>query len=265
MSQSAAKELKSAWAEHPDYRIDFEPSARRVRVELGGETIADSINMRLMLETKHLPVYYFPRADVRMDRLERSAHQTFCPFKGAATHYAPPGAAEPVAWSYEAPFDEVAEIEDYLAFYWDRVERWLEEDEEIFVHARDPYKRIDTIPSSREVKVVVGGETVATSSHAHFLFETGLPTRYYMPREDVRLDLLRPSDKRSRCPYKGEAVYWSLEVGGKLHEDLVWSYPSPIPETPKIKDLLCFFNEAVDEITVDGEVIPKVKTPWSRD
>ncbi len=113
------------------------------------------------------------------------------------------------------------------------------------------------------MRVVLGGETVAETTRARFLFETGLPTRYYMPADDVRMDLLSPAATKTRCPYKGAAVYWSATLGGALFEDVVWSYPAPIHESARIKDYLCFFNERVDEITVDGAPLEKPVTKWS--
>ena len=159
---------------------------------------------------------------------------------------------------------ETSEIKDYVAFYWNKVDHWYEEDEEIFVHARDPYKRIDAVSSHRSLRVMLGGETIAESTRAHFLFETGLPTRYYIPSEDVRTDLLVLSDTHTQCPYKGIASYWSAVVGDERFDDIVWSYPDPIPECPKIKDLLCFFNEHVDAIFVDDKELPSVVTPWNK-
>jgi len=161
--------------------------------------------------------------------------------------------------------DEVAAIKDFVAFYWNRVDAWYEEDEEIFVHPRDPYKRVDVLDSTRSVQVVVGGQVVAETRRARFLFETRLPTRYYIPPEDVRMDLLVPSETVTRCPYKGQARYYSVKIGDKVFSDLVWTYPDPIPECPKIKAYLCFFNEQVDEIRVDGVPVPRPVTPWSKD
>ena len=115
------------------------------------------------------------------------------------------------------------------------------------------------------MRVVVGGEIVAASEDARFLFETGMPVRYYLAAEDIDMARLTPSDKRTSCPYKGDAHYWSVTAGGEIHQDIVWGYPEPIPECPKIKGLFCFFNEVVDDIFVDGEPVPKIKTRWSRD
>ena len=135
----------------------------------------------------------------------------------------------------------------------------------MFVHARDPYKRVDTLRSSRRVQVFAGGHKVADSIRPLLLFETSLPTRYYLPFEDVRTDLMEASDTVTACPYKGRARYWSARVGDLLYPDIVWSYPEPIPECPNIKGLLCFFNERVDAILVDGREVPRPLTKWSRD
>ena len=189
---------ESGFKTNPDYKVLLEPSPRRVRVKFNGETIADSTEARLLFETRHLPVYYFPRGDVRLDLMTPTDHHTFCPYKGSASYWTirvGDKVSENAVWGYPDPYDEVAAIQDFVAFYWNRVDGWYEEDEEIFVHPRDPYKRVDVIASSRHVQVVVGGETVADTRRARFLFETRLPTRYYIPPEDVRMDLLVPSDK----------------------------------------------------------------------
>jgi len=225
-------------------------SPRRVRIKFDGEIIADSTNAHLLFETRHLPVYYFPRSDVRMDRMTATDHHTFCPYKGTASYWTiavGDKVSENAVWGYPEPFEEVAAIKDFVAFYWNRVDAWYEEDEEIFVHPRDPYKRVDVLDSSRSVQVVVGGQVVAETRRARFLFETRLPTRYYIPPEDVRMDLLVPSETVTRCPYKGKARYYSVKINDNQYRDLVWSYPDPIPECPKIKGYLCFFNEQVDE------------------
>ena len=259
---------ESGFKTNPDYKITFEASPRRVRVKFAGEWVADSSGAHLLFETRHLPVYYFPRGDVRLDLMMPTDHHTFCPYKGTAAYWTirvGDRTSENAVWGYPEPYDEVAAIGDYVAFYWDRVDHWYEEDEEIFVHPRDPYKRVDAIASSRPVRVIVGGETVAETSRARFLFETRLPTRYYIPPEDVRMDLLVPSDKVTRCPYKGTARYWSVKIGDQVFPDIVWSYPEPIAECPKIKGHLAFFNEHVDAILVDGVEVPRPVTSWSKD
>lgn len=256
------------FAKRPDYRVDFIPSPRRVRVTFGGETIADSTRVMMARETGHTPVYYFPPDDVRMDLMTPTDHHTHCPYKGDASYWtirAGGKAAENAMWAYPDPYDESEAMKDYCGFYWKRVDHWYEEDEEIFVHPRDPYKRIDVVESHRPVRVVLAGTTVAETTNAYFLFETGLPVRYYIPEVDVRMDLLEPSETHTSCPYKGTASYYSARIGDRVFDDVVWVYPDPIPECPKIKGLLCFYNEVVDDIFVDGAAIPKVRTRWSRD
>jgi uncharacterized protein (DUF427 family) len=249
-----------------EHVVRTEPNQRRVRVFFGGEAVADSAETLYLFETAHLPVYYFPRDDVRFDLLEPTDHSTHCPYKGDASYYTVVAGGkryENAVWAYPSPIDSVPELKDYVAFYWEQADAWFEEDDEIFKHPRDPYHRVDTLNSSRHVEVRVNGELVADSHRPRLVFETGHPVRYYLPKLDVRQDLLARSATRTRCPYKGEAVYWSVRSGDELLSDLVWSYPSPIPEAPKIENLLCFFNEKVD-ITVDGVLQERPVTAWSR-
>ena len=205
------------------HTLYFEDSPRRVRVKFGGETIADSKRAKLLHETGHLPVYYFPEEDVRMDLLEESDHTTYCPFKGDASYWSVrvgDEVAENAVWSYPEPIDSAPPLAGYLAFYWRMMDHWYEEDEEVFVHPRDPYHRVDILESSRHVKVRVNGEVVAETQRPKLLFETSLPPRYYIPPEDVREDVLVESEKTTRCPYKGLASYWSVKAEGKRVEDL---------------------------------------------
>lgn len=251
----------------PEHWIHVSQSPRHVWVTFGGETIASSKRVLLLREAGVLPVYYFPRADVRMEFLTPAEPKSRCPYKGEASCWSVKvgnKSAENAAWSYLNPLSQAAALQDCLAFEWNKMDAWYEEDEQIFVHPRDPYKRVDVLSSKRHVRVVIDGETVADTRRPRLLFETNHPVRYYIPREDVRMDLLEPSATRSRCPYKGPASYWSVRIGGKLHDDLVWGYMEPIAECPKIKGLLCFFAERGAEIYVDGEKIPTPKTKWAR-
>jgi uncharacterized protein (DUF427 family) len=248
-----------------DHMLYFEDSPRRVRVVFNGEIVADSRRVKLMHEAGLLPVYYFPIEDVRMELLEESDHATHCPFKGDASYWSVSvgdRVAEDAAWSYAEPIDSCPPIAGYLAFYWRRMDHWYEEDEEVFVHPRDPYHRVDVLESSRHVRVKVAGEVVAETQRPTILFEAGLPPRYYILEEDVRMELLEASEKTTQCPYKGVASYYSVEAGDGRVEDLVWYYPEPIPEAAKIEGLLAFFNERVD-LEVDGEVQERPRTQWS--
>ncbi|HEY6711616.1 MAG TPA: DUF427 domain-containing protein [Rubrobacter sp.] len=145
---------------------------------------------------------------------------------------------------------------------WNNLDHWYEEDEEVFVHPRDPYHRVDVLKSSRQVKILVDGEVVAETDRPRILFETGLPSRYYFPPEDVSEDVLLPSDKNTECPYKGVASYYSVQAGGETREAIVWYYPTPIPAAADIEGRLCFFNEKVD-LEVDGEAQQRPLTQWS--
>jgi uncharacterized protein (DUF427 family) len=243
----------------------FEDSPRRVRATFGGETVVDSRRAMLLHEGTHLPVYYFPEEDVRMDLLEPTDHSTHCPYKGDASYWSLRLAgkkAENAAWSYPAPLDGAPPLAGYFAFYWDKLDAWFEEDEQVFGHARDPYHRIDAVPTTRRIRVSVDGEVVAESNRATALFEAGLPTRWYIPGEDVREDLLVASDAHTRCAYKGLASYYSVRVGDEVRENLVWYYPEPTREAEPLSGLLCFYNEKVD-VEVDGEREERPQTLWS--
>jgi uncharacterized protein (DUF427 family) len=237
-----------------------EPTERRVRVRLGGAVVADSGRARLLIEygPGRLPTYYLPPEDVTPGVLTgettRDGARAWAVEAGGLRRPA-------AAWEHPAPTGELAALAGLVTFDWHELD-WYEEDERVVEHARDPHHRIDTLHSSRPVRVRVGGELVAHSARPLLLFETWLPTRYYLPAEDVRTDLLEPSDTVSTCPYKGTARYWSVRVGDTLVRDAVWSYPDPIPENPKIKGLLCFFNERVD-LSVNGVALDRPDTPWS--
>lgn len=214
----------------------IETSAKRVRVMLAGRFVADASSPLLVWERPHYPTYYFPLAAVDGEI-----------------------AAGDAAYAHPAP-----ELTDHVALRWEAFDHWLEEDEEVFVHPRDPYKRVDILRSTRHVTVSVDGVVVADSHRPTMLFETSLPRRHYLPLTDVRMDLLRPSPTRTRCPYKGEAVYWSVRLpdGGEVLRDVVWSYPSPVRESAPIAGLLCFYDEHVD-VAVDGEPQARPQTAFS--
>ena len=244
----------------------WEDSRRRVRVVFADVAVADSKHVMLLLEFGRLPVYYFPVEDVRMDLLEATEHHTSSPLKGEASYWSvrvDNRVAGNAAWSYPNPLPEGPDLKGYMAFYWDQMDAWYEEDERVFAHARDPYKRVDVLPSSRHVRVVLGGVTIADTRRPQLLLETGLPIRYYIPEQDVRMELLETTETTTRCPYKGKASYWSARIGERVFKDIVWSYHEPLPACSPIARFLCFFNERVDAIYVDDELIAVPKTIWS--
>jgi uncharacterized protein (DUF427 family) len=196
---------------HPSGRFNFEPPRgilyfedfqRRIRARFAGETVVDSKRVKLLHESGHLPVYYFPEADVRMDLLSRSDHTTHCPRKGDARYWSVrvgEREARNAAWSYPEPIAGCPPLAGHIAFYWAAMDEWWEEDEQAHGHARDPYHRIDVLETSRHVRVFVAGDVVAESRRARVLFEASLPPRWYLPREDVRRGVLVPSDTRTAC------------------------------------------------------------------
>jgi uncharacterized protein (DUF427 family) len=167
-----------------------------------------------------------------------------------------------VAHLFRDPPEALAEVAGHWTFAWDAGLAWFEEATEVHVHARDPRHRVDVVPSDRRVRVELDGVVLAESTRPAALFETSLPTRWYLPDEDVRHEVLAPSGTETSCPYKGTARYWSARVGDALHPDVAWSYAEPIPECPRIAGLVCFFNERVD-LTIDGEREARPVTPWS--
>ena len=243
------------------HALYLEPSPRRVRGVIGGETVVDSTDVALLYETGYLPVWYFPRSDVRFDLLAATEHTTHCPFKGDARYWtirAGGRVAENKVWGYPEILPETPDITHRVAFYWDAVDHWYEEDEEVFVHPRDPYHRVDSIKSSRSVRIALDGVVLAESSRPVAVFETGLPTRWYLPKEDVA-GAYEPSDRRTACPYKGTASYWN--VGG--HENIAWSYEDPIAVAAALTGLVAFYDEIVD-VDIDGQRQERGYSPFAK-
>ncbi|MFD5830954.1 DUF427 domain-containing protein [Lentzea sp. NPDC060358] len=244
-------------------RVRVEHSAKRVRAFSGGELVVDTTSPRLVWEVPHYPAYYVPLSSVRAE-LRPTGRTRHSPSRGDGVVHdvvTAGGTAREAALTY--PDSPVGELRGLVRFEFAAMDEWLEEDEPIYVHPRDPYKRVDVLASSRHVRVALDGVTLAASAQPRILFETGLPPRYHLPLSDIRFDLLRPSDTRTQCPYKGTAAYWSVEVNGTRYDDLVWIYRSPLPESAKIAGTACFLSERVD-LFVDGELQERPETPWSR-
>ncbi|MFF5264497.1 DUF427 domain-containing protein [Actinomadura viridis] len=241
--------------------VRTEQGAKRIRAYLGGRLVADTTRPLLVWEVPYYPTYYIPLPDVRAELVEEGPGRC-SPSRGDATAYTVKvdGAqAEGGASRYLESPEEA--LRDLVRLDWNAMDAWFEEDEEVFVHPRDPHTRVDVLPSSRHVRVEVDGVTVAESGSPRLLFETGLPVRYYLPKPHVRMDLLQPSGTVTRCPYKGEATYWSVVVNGTVHEDLAWSYPTPLPESGPAAGLVCFYDEKVD-VYVDGVLQERPKTKF---
>lgn len=241
--------------------IRTETGQKRVRVYLGGRLVADSMRPLLVWEHQYYPAYYLPVGDVHAELVPTGAVDS-ADNRGTAAvcDVVVEGRTAPAAaLRYD---DDAAEpLRGFVRLDWNAMGQWFEEDEPIGVHPRDPYKRVDVLASSRHVVVRLDGVVVADSRQPRILYETGLPPRYYLPLTDVRMDLLRPSDHRTECPYKGTAHYWHVEVGDQLHENVVWTYPAPLPESQKVAGLTCWYDERVD-VTLDGEARPRPRTPF---
>ena len=243
-------------------RVRVETSPKRVRTYLAQEVVADTRAPLLVWEGPHYPTYYFPIADVAASLIPAGAG-SHSPSRGESELFdvkvdsaTAPGAA------LRYPASPIEELRDAVRLEWDAMDEWLEEDEPVYTHPRDPYHRIDILASSRHIEVSVDGVAVADSRQPRILFETGLPPRYYLPVTDLRTELLRPSTSVTHCPYKGAATYWSLEVGETVYPDLVWIYRAPLPESQKIAGLACLYNEKVD-LRVDGVLQERPHTPFS--
>ena len=202
-----------------------EQSARWIRARVGGETVADSRRTRLLYRSGKLPAILFPPEDVRRDLL---------------------------------PADAAREHDGLLEIDFGAVDEWLEEDEELIGHARDPYHRIDARRTSRRVRVSIGGRPVADTNRSVVLFETGLPPRWYIPREDLIAEL-EPIDHPTTCAYKGHAKHFS--VAGE--DAVAWTYEDPLHDALPVEGLVSFYNERVD-LEIDGEPEERPETQWSR-
>jgi uncharacterized protein (DUF427 family) len=246
--------------------IFWDPVPQRIRGFVAGETVVDSTNAKLLHETGRLPVYYFPDEDVRAEFLVDSDRHTTCPHKGEARYHSLRVGDRTVAdavWYYPEPIESAPFLAGHKAFYWKLVDEWYAEDEQLFGHPRDPYARIDVYPTSRHIRISLGGELLAETERAKALFESNLPARWYLPQDDVRLELLEPNSTLTRCAYKGQASYWHVRIGDEVHEDLAWTYREPQHDAEPVRDLIAFFDERVD-VEVDGRLHERPVTQWSR-
>ena len=262
--------------------LRWEPTAKRVRAELAGRTILDSVDARLVWEPRRVvPSYAVPVADLRAEPVpvapaapadatvglplpEVSRQPVLDPSIPFEVHSTPGEAVRLEAGDASVAGFRPADVDlsGWVVVDFDGPDTWYEEDEPVVSHPRDPFHRIDVLTSSRHVRLELDGHLLAESTRPRLLFETLLPVRFYLPAEDVRCEL-RPSDTRTWCAYKGEASYWSAVLGDTVVPDLVWSYPQPRLDAEPVRDLLCFFDERVD-VVLDGARRQRPVTPWSR-
>ncbi len=264
--------------------LRYEPIDKRIRAMVGDDTVIDTIRAMLVWEPKRVvPAYAVPVEDVDGEILSMPRAETgdveahgvppmgapqlagrvvldpSVPFAVRTTEGEPlviraaGGAREAAAFRAADPA-----LAGYLIVDFDAFDAWYEEDERNVGHPRDPFHRIDIVHSSRHVRVERDGVLLAESARPHLLFEPPLPVRYYLPAEDVRSDLLRPSETRTFCAYKGQAWYLSLEG----EADVAWTYPAPLREAAELTERVAFFNERLDMV-VDGTPLERPVTPWS--
>jgi uncharacterized protein (DUF427 family) len=211
----------------PQHTVYVEEFPRRVRGIKDGRPVVDSARVRLVHETNRLPRYSFPAGDVQL-------------------HAQP----DPL-------------VDGYVLVRWEDVDAWYEEDEQILGHVHDPYHRIEVYRTSRLLRVSLEGTVLAESGRAKALYETGLPVRWYLPRDDVHTDLLAHSDTETLCAYKGYATHFSARLGDRLVPDVAWSYQDPWHDATEVRGHLAFYNERVD-LDIDGVRHDRPSTPWSR-
>jgi uncharacterized protein (DUF427 family) len=260
---------------HNDLR--YHPVQKRVRVLLGGDTVVDTVGAALVWEPRRVvPSYAVPIADVSGEIVEAASFlveerpislaeggpPVLDPSTGFGFHTTPgaelmlrSGEVSGAAFKPDDPALASMVILDFDAF------EWIEEDEPIFGHPRDPFSRIDLRQSSRHIEIEVAGTVVADSNRPLALFEFVLPSRYYLPKADVLVPL-EPSTTATVCAYKGRATHWSAPELGDAGRDIAWSYESPPPELVQITGLVCFYQERVDMI-IDGVRLERPITPWS--
>jgi uncharacterized protein (DUF427 family) len=254
----SATEITSARA-----AVRVEHGAKRIRVYLGGQLIADTIRPLMVWEVPYYPTYYFPAADVRAELLHADGAVDHSPSRGdGETFTVRAGGREAPGAAVRLEQSPIAELRSTIKLHWQAMDAWFEEDEEVFTHARDPYTRLDILASSRHLRVELGGVTVAESTSPRLLFETGLPVRYYVPKTHVRMELMQRGETVTHCPYKGRAESWSVQAGEHFHDNVAWSYPSPLPESQKIAGLIAFYNEKVD-LFVGGVLQERPRTKFS--
>jgi uncharacterized protein (DUF427 family) len=234
-----------------------EPAPRRVRAVLGGETVLDTTRARYVWEWPFYPQYYVPAEDITDGVLVDEGVEDQRPLGPARRYALSAGGRQRPAAAWVPVSGELA---GWVRLDWPAPDAWYEEDEQVFVHPRSPYVRVDALRSTRTVRIERDGVLLAESSSPVLVFETGLPTRCYLPRTAVRFDALEPSGTVTECPYKGRTSgYWSTRTGVR---DIAWSYDFPTRQLLPIAGLVAFYDERVNT-WLDGEPLERPRTHFS--
>jgi uncharacterized protein (DUF427 family) len=238
----------------------IEPAPRRVRGMLGGEVVFDTTRALYVWEWPNYPWYYVPLVDVDPALLVDEDHPRRTPQGAARRHGLLVGGVSRPKAARVFGEDSLDGLDGMVRFDWNALDAWFEEDEEIFVHPRNPYTRVDALRSTRHVRIELDRILLAESESTVMVFETGLPTRYYFDRSAVDFGHLKPTESVTSYPYEGQTSgYWSVLAGGEVHADLAWSYEFPTRQLLPIAGLVSFYNEKID-VLVDGEKLPRPKT-----
>lgn len=268
--------------------VRFEPSAKRIRAMVGDETVIDTTRAALLWEPRRIvPTYAVPAADIRAELVPSTPPPVDSEADGIQGLAMPDVSDRPVL-DPSIPFDvhtadgqpmdvltsgsdpkalpgagfrlDDHDLEGYVVLDFDAF-TWYEENELNVAHPKDPFHRIDILSSSRHVRLELNGELLAESTRPLMLFETSLPVRFYLPREDVRAQLTA-TQTHTHCAYKGQASYWSVQAAGDTVPDIAWTYLKPLREAEPIRDHVAFFDESVD-VVLDGVARDRPVTPWS--
>lgn len=242
------------------------PTSRRVRILFNGEYVVDTTSALYVWEHEYYPYYYVPRESFPRGVIRTPPNHDL--YQVAELQVGQKTTDRILAFGNDLGAQSKA-LEGMVRFEFGAADAWFEEDTPIFVHPKDPFRRVDVLHSSRPLEVRVAGVSVAQTSSAYHLYETGLPCRYYIPATAVDRSVLADSATTTACPYKGVANYYHVEVENPAKEttkveDLVWYYRTPTLECANIAGFLCFYQEKEEvDIILDGKSLPRPKTPWS--
>ena len=237
-----------------------EPVPRRIRAFLAGETVLDTTGALYVWEWPYYPQYYIPVADVRRDLLIPEGHTQQSRRGTSEAHTLQAGQVERPGAARLLTDSPVPGLAGTVRFDWAALDAWFEEDEQVFVHPRNPYVRVDALRSTRPVRVELDGVVLAESPAPVMVFETGLPTRYYLDPTELDFDHLIPTGTVTSCPYKGTTSgYWSVRAGDTVHPDLAWAYAFPTRQLQPIAGLVAFYNEKVD-LFLGGQRLERPQT-----
>jgi len=246
------------------------PVATRIRTEFGGQTVADSTRARLYRRSPFKVYYLFPEEDVKSELLDKNDSGSTATKNGEIVRWTlrvDGREAKHAAFTFregaQAAEGEKVDLSAYIGFDFDAMDSWYEEAEKLLGHPRDPFTRIDIRRGSRPIRAEVDGVTIVDSAGPLLLTETGLGLRYYIPKDDVNWKLFSESDTESICPYKGRARYWSANIDGKQHKDLIWAYPDPLQDAERIRDTVGLYHEKMT-IYLDGEKVDETPTHFTK-